>query len=315
MNRSRALGALGAALIAASVAIWIVPVAYAQTSSPALATGWWTQQPGAQPIVDDGFEVAWALEREVSMAAVRLDTSAAAGGTVFLVLQEIGGNATDQGYVDVCPTTANSWTADNPGAYGDRPESDCTVEGTVRLGRDLGTKQWAGDVTGLVNSAGITSLAVRPAGKPFSGSSGPSAPFQVRFGAAELRYDPPATAPTQPTSSAPPETFSFGDDNNAQPPNFEFPGAGGGFDSSGFGPVITSTTIADTTATTAATTSSIDRRLATASGSADRPWGRLAVLVPFSSGIGLIATSIRRMRSLGWTFGEHGWVWPFSFGS
>lgn len=315
MNRTRALGALGTALVAASLVIWIVPAADAQTSSPALAAGWWTQQPGAQPVADGGFEVAWAAEREVSMAAARVDTSVAAGGTIFLVLKEIGGSATDQGFVDVCPTKANTWTAANPGAYAARPEADCTAAGRVRLGRDLSTKEWVADITTLGAPAGVRSLAIRPMGKPLSGGAGPSAPFQVRFGSVELRYEPPATPPTQPTSIAPPEAFSFGGDGKVQSPNFEFPGAGGGLEQPAFGPAITSTPAANDIPATSAPGAPSDRQPVAAAGSARRPWGRMAILVPFSAGAGMIAASIRRVRAAGWTFGEHGWFWPFNLRS
>lgn len=293
MTRARSLAILGGTLIGLGFAAWLTPPAHAQTSASPLATGWWTSQPAAQPVPEDGFEVAWAFEQEMSTAAVRFDTSVAGGGTVFLVLKEIGGNATDQGFVDVCPTKANTWTSANPGAYADRPESECTPASTVRLGRDLTTKEWAGDITALANPRGAVSLAVRPVGKSLSGSSPATAPFSVRFGSAEIRYDPPTTTTSLTSSTSPPDTSSF--ELPPNPPTLDYPqlDSGSGFDSPDLVPLDTATT--ETTVITEPG-AQLDRGPVNAVGRGPRPWGRLAVLTPISAGVGALGAAARRWR-------------------
>jgi len=293
MTRARSLAVLGVALIGLGLAAWLTPPAYAQTSAPPLATGWWTSQPFAQPVPEDGFEVAWAFEQELSMAAVRFDTSLAGGGTIFIVLKEIGGNATDQGFVDVCPTKANTWTSANPGSYADRPETACTQASTVRLGRDLTTKEWAGDITALANPTGTVSLAVRPVGKNLSGSNPPTAPFSVRFGSAEIRYDPPTTPTSVTTSTSPPDTSTF-----ELPPSFSSGGSsdfgsGSGFDTPDLDPVDPPTT---ETTVIVEPGSQLDRGPVNAAGRGPRPWGRVVVLTPISAGIGTLGAAGRRWR-------------------
>lgn len=293
MTRARSLAILGVTLIGFGLAAWLTPPAYAQTTASPLATGWWTSQPGAQPVPDDGFEVAWAFEQEMSMAAVRFDTSVAGGGAIFLVLKEIGGNATDQGFVDVCPTKTNTWTSANPGTYAARPESACTPASTVRLGRDLTTKEWAADITALANPTGSVSLAVRPAGKSLSGSSPPTAPFSVRFGSAEIRFDPPATAPEVTSTTTPPDLSGFEPPPGAS--NFDYPDvdSGSGSDASDGAPLETSTT---QTTTIAEPGSQLDRGPVNAAGRGPRPWGRVLVLAPISAGLGTLGAAGRRWR-------------------
>lgn len=292
MTRARSLAILGVTLIGFGLAAWLTPPAHAQTTASPLATGWWTSQPAAQPVPEDGFEVAWAFEQEMSMAAVRFDTSVAGGGAIFVVLKEIGGNATDQGFVDVCPTKTNTWSSANPGAYADRPESECTPASRVRLGRDLTTKEWAGDITALANPTGTVSLAVRPAGKPLSGSNPPTAPFAVRFGSAEIRFDPPTTSPSTTSSTAPADTSGFG-----PPPtsSYDYPDfdSGSGIDAPDRGTLETPTT---GTPAIAEPGSQLDRGPVNAAGRGPRPWGRVLVLTPISAGIGTLGAAGRRWR-------------------
>ena len=295
MSRARSLGALGLSLIVVGLTAWAVPPAYAQSSAPALATGWWTQQPLAQPVPDDGFEVAWAVEAEQSMAAIRFDTSVAGGGTIFLVLNEIGGNATDQGYVDVCRTANNTWTSANPGSYADRPASDCAAGPSVRLGRDLGTQEWAGDITSLADSSGITSLAVRPMGKSLSGASPPTAPFSVQFGSAEIRYDPP-TGPTTTVDSGASTTFGI-DGGSFSPTTDTYPGfdPDSGFGTPSLGPVETTPGSGDATVTSSSAPV-LNRGPVDDTERGPRPWGRLVVLTPISAGIGTLGAAGRRWK-------------------
>ncbi|MGQ0430858.1 MAG: hypothetical protein ACT452_00460 [Microthrixaceae bacterium] len=292
MSRARSLGALGLSLIVVGLAAWVVPPAYAQSSAPALATGWWTQQPLAQPVPDDGFEVAWAVEAEQSMAAIRFDTSVAGGGTIFLVLNEIGGSATDQGYVDVCRTANNTWTSANPGSYADRPASDCAAGSSVRLGRDLGTQEWAGDITSLADPSGITSLAVRPMGKSLSGASPPTAPFSVQFGSAEIRYDPP-TGPTTTADSG--ASTTFGTDGGSFSPTYPEFDPDPGFGTPSLGPVETTPGSGDATVTSSSAPV-LNRGPVDGTERGPRPWGRLVVLTPISAGIGTLGAAGRRWK-------------------
>jgi len=288
----RTLAVTGVVLIGAGLGLWAVPVAQALTSYPALETGWWSQQPFAQPVADDGFEVGWAVEQEQSMAAVRLDVPALSGETVYLVLKESGGNAPDQGGLQVC-MTQDAWTAANPGAYADRPEADCAATPSVVLGRDANALEWVGDITGLVGQGGPISLVVRPVGKAVTGGVPATTPFSVQLSAAETRVDDTST-PDEPTvSTEPPPTFDIGGGGGSfTVPDLSFPDTGSGLDTPELGPV-------DGPATTIAPPAA-DPEEQIALGPVDvtssggRPWGRVLVLTPLSAGLGTLAAAGRR---------------------
>lgn len=295
MRDARSLALTGAVLVGIGLGAWAIPTAQAQTTSPALATGWWSQQPLAQPVADDGFEVGWALEQEQSMAAVRVDTSAAAGGTVYLALKEVGGSATDQGFVEVCVTTEDTWTSANPGPYADRPEADCAAGPSVQLGRDPGAMEWLGDITSLAGSGGILSLAVRPVGKPLAGDTAPTAPFSVQFRSAELRVeDPVATgSATEDTTTVPP--YDVGGGTTFSDPVLSYPDVGSGLDTPSLPPVETPAAPTETAAGP-----SLEEQIALGpvdvTESGGRPWGRVIVLTPLSAGIGALTAAGRRWR-------------------
>lgn len=296
MSRARSLAITGAVLLGIGLVGWAIPVAEATTSSPALATGWWSRQPLAQPVADDGFQVDWAAEQEQSMAAVRLDVSAATSGTAYLVLQEAeaGGAAEDQAALVVC-ATSTQWVAANPGAYADRPTADCAASPSVQLGRDAGARQWIGDMTSLVGSgsAGVLSVVVRPIGKPVAEGVTATAPFSVQFSAAELRIEDATTGPTGSTTTEttfPPigyesETPSYSD------PGISYPAIGGTFDPPAFVPVETPALTTDATGPSPEEVIALGPVDATSSSS--RPWGRLVVLTPLSAGLGALAAAGR----------------------
>lgn len=296
MSRARSLALTGAMLLGIGLAGWAIPVARAATTSPALATGWWTRQPLAQPVADGGFQVDWAVEQEQSMAAVRLDVSAVSSGTAYLVLKEAGGAAQDRAGLVVCATEAQ-WVGANPGAYADRPPADCAAAPSVRLGRDGGAREWVGDVTALVGggSQGARSLVVRPVGVPLAEGATATAPFSVQFSAAELRID--AASSTFPESAttevALPPTFDAGSAPTYGDSPVAYPDLGTGFDVPALAPVDTQPELATETTTVA----SPDEMVAlgpVGATSTTRPWGRLVALTPLSAGAGLLAAAGRR---------------------
>ncbi len=295
MSRARSLAITGMVLLGIGLAGWAIPVAQAATSSPALATGWWSRQPLAQPVAEGGFQVDWAAEQEQSMAAVRLDVSAATSATAYLVLKEAGATAQDQAAIVVC-ATPSQWVAANPGAYADRPTADCAASPSVQLGRDAGALEWVGDVSALVGSgsAGVLSVVVRPVGKPLADGVTATAPFSVQFSAAELRIEDATAGPTGSTTTE--TTFVSTFDESATPsysdPGISYPAIGGSFDTPALAPVETPALTPDTAGPSPDEVVALGPVDVTSSSS--RPWGRLVVLTPLSAGLGALAAAGRR---------------------
>jgi len=282
----RRLALTGALLVGLGLASWAVPTARAQTAVPAVETGWWSRQPLAQPVADDGFEVGWTLEREQSMAAVRLDLSAAGGGPVYLALDEAGGAGQDTGGIVVC-ATADAWEPANPGPYADRPEADCSKGPSVELGRDAGATEWLGDITSLAGgSTGTLSLVVRPIGKPLTEGVAATAPFSVQLATAELRVDDTSTGPAVAEPPTPPLDTGAGFD-----PGLSLPDVGTGLDGTGLPPV--EVPAAPTTTAAPAPEEPVGLGAVAGAGTS-RPWGRLVVLTPVSTGLGALAAAGRR---------------------
>jgi hypothetical protein len=288
----RSLALTGVVLIAAGLGAWAIPVAQAQTAAPASETGWWTRQPLAQPVPDDGFEVGWALEQEQSTAAVRLDTSLASEGVAYLALEELGGTAPDQGRVRVC-ATQGAWTAANPGPYADRPEADCEAGPSVELGRDAAAGEWLGDISVLATAAagGPLSLVVQPLGKPLAEGAPTTAPFSVQFASAELRVEASlgGAGLTEDTTVLGP----YEPDTGFSAPGLSFPDVGSGLSTPALPPIDAPVA---PTATTAAPEPEEQLALGPVKGTPDapRPWGRMLVLTPISAGLGTLAASGRR---------------------
>ncbi len=298
MRSARSLAIAGALLVGLGLGAWAIPSAQATPAAgvqtaPALATGWWTTQPLAQPVANGGFEVGWAAEQEQSTAAVRFDTSSVAGGTVFLILKEVGGNATDQGAIVVCGA-ANTWTPANPGAYADRPAANCAASPHVELGRDAATKEWAGDISALAGSGGTVSFAVRPTGKPLAAGSPASAPFTVDFASAELRFEPPTVTTSVTTDTSPPPTYNTGDGPTYADPGFAYPETGSGLDTAGLPPVDTAAPVADAVTPTRTPAQPFVHGPVDLTKGQSRPWGRVLVLTPLSAGIGTLTAAGRR---------------------
>jgi hypothetical protein len=292
---ARTLAAAGAALVGVGLALWSAPVAEAITAYPALETGWWSQQPLAQPVADKGFEVSWALEQEQSMAAVRLDVPALSGQTVYLALTESGGSAPDQGALRVC-VTRDAWTAANPGAYADRPQADCSTTPSVDLGRDANAKEWVGDITSLVGQGGPISLVVRPVGKEVTAGVPASAPFSVQVSKAETRVDDTGGSSGDSDTSEPPVTFdTTGGGGSYGVPDVSYPDVGSGLATPDLAPIGGPAT------TVAPATADPEEQIALGpvdvTSSGGRPWGRLLVLTPISAGLGTLAAAGRRWWS------------------
>ena len=286
---ARSLAATSATLLAVGLAGWVSPAARAESEPPVTATGWWTRQPLAQPIAEDGFAVAWTIE-EQSAAAVRIDLSTPLEGTVYLELTEAatGSVAPDQGGIQACVAT-EGWEPANPGAYEDLPASDCGAATSVELGRDAAALTWLTDITALVAAAAgdELDLVLHPLPKPVSADVPASAPFTVQLSGAALLVDP-ATVPTTPE---PPTTLPV--DPGFVDPGIGGPSVGGGFDAPTAPPV-------DLPPNATTTTEAEDPGELVALGPVDvtggesKPWVRLVLLTPISAGIGLAMAAARR---------------------
>ena len=289
----RALALTGAVLVAVGLGAWAVPGAQAQTVAPATETGWWSRQPLAQPVPEDGFEVGWAVEQEQSSAAVRFASVPAGEGAVLLVLEEVGGNAPEQGRIRVC-ATQDAWTAANPGAYADRPEADCDAGPSVELGRDADAGEWLGDVTAIAAGAsgGALSLVVQPLGKPLSDGAPTTFPFTVQLSAAELRADVPFDAGSGTEDTVPADSFDLS--GGITPLDVAFPDTGSSFTS----PPLVSAEVPAAPVTPPAAQLEPEEQAALGpvrgTPREARPWGRMVVLTPISAGLGTLAAAGRR---------------------
>lgn len=292
----RRTGQVGAALLVLVLGGGRVPAAHAQTASAVDEAGWWSRQPLAQPMPEDGFAIGWAVEEEQSAAAVRIGAPDRLDGTVYLILHESGGAATDQGLARVC-VTEDDWEPANPGPYEDLPQADCAPGETAELGRDAVASTWVADITGLVAAASgdHLSLVVRPVGKAVNANVPATAPFEVRFDAATLRVEaigtprPVDTATTPPFAGDPAERTGGGDQAPLSPP------LGGSFDAPALVPVPPATRPPSRT-TTPTSGGEVALGPVEATSSDGTRWLPIVVLVPISAGIGLLAVVSRRWQ-------------------
>lgn len=288
---SRRLAAMAAVLVVIGVGGLLRPVAHAESEPPVVATGWWSKRPLAQPVADGGFAVSWALE-EQSAAAVRIDLSTPLEGTVYLVLTEIGGAASDQGAMRVCVAT-ESWEPANPGPYADLPASDCSPERSLELGRDGVALTWLGDISALVAAASgpTLDLVVHPMPKPVSADVPASVPFEVQLSGASVLVDPSSTPTTDPgpVTTLPP--FD-GTDGSVDPGSF-VPDLGGGFDV----PTVPPVSLPPNATTTTRPSAPEDLALGPidVTDGETKPWVRLLWLTPISAGLGTAAAALRRL--------------------
>jgi hypothetical protein len=295
MRSARLLGSVAVILVTIGLGGWLSPVARAESDPPIMETGWWSRQPLAQPVADDGFAIGWSLEQEQSAAALRIDLAGDLRGIVYLQLHEVSGTASDQGLARVC-VAGDRWEAANPGPYEDLPTSTCADGETADLGRDAGTLQWVADISALVGGADDTlSLVVHPVGKPLADGVPASAPFEVRFDSAALLVDPgpgaPVAAPT--AGSVPPVSVDLGGSvvdpgllDLDDPLGYEAPAL----------PALAGPAPALATATTLGPTPDdlVALGPVDVTSAGGRPWGRLVALAPLSTGIGFAMAAARR---------------------
>jgi hypothetical protein len=298
MRSARSLAVLAVALVTLAGGGWLAPTVLAQGAEAVVLRGWWTRQPLAQPVADDGIAIGWSLEEEQSAAALMVDLSALPEGVVYLSLHEAGGVATDQGLARVCVTT-DAFEAANPGPYEDLPASDCAAGETAELGRDESALTWLGDITALVAAAegGTLSLVVHPVGKPLSDGVPATAPFEVQFDTATILVDPgPGAGPTPADDAVAGPLDGASGGGPSVDPVFTTPGFDAGYEAPALTPVpppagATTTTTAGPTPNELVALGPVD----VTSGEA-RPWTRVLLLVPLSAGIGAAMAAARRWQ-------------------
>jgi hypothetical protein len=124
--------------------------------------GWWTSRPPAeQP--GDGYEVAAGPDGAAqSVAALRLSIPATTINSMPVRLTETAGLTQLGGVLQVC-TTADAWTAADPGALDEAPTPNCTS--STNLTR-TGDGVWLGDLGALAPQGGEVSLMIVPNYQP-----------------------------------------------------------------------------------------------------------------------------------------------------
>lgn len=275
-----------AAVVAGFLAATVGP---AGAQNPPEAVGWWSSDPTAQSEPEGGFQVAAALGRPTSVAALRFSTPSGTTSAT-LTLTETGGFVTDTSAVQVCVTT-EPWQPANPGAMDDAPMPDCASP--VPLARDGTT--WTAQVAPLLPSiGGERSLMIVPGGESEGGA--PVDPgFRVSFADATLTV---VAAPGTTTSSTSTTLYT------APPPS------GSGSSSSGGGsftppravtPPAATTPVTQPASAPAATGDAFQPPDLAAGatpgddgGGADQPWERLLFLVPISAALGVGAVQLRK---------------------
>jgi hypothetical protein len=296
VRSARALGSASAALLAVGLGGWLAPVALGESSPPIVETGWWSRDLLAQPVDDGGFAIGWAVEAEQSAAAVRIDLSGDLAGTVYLELHEVGGAGSDLGQAQLC-VTEDTWTAANPGPYDELPEAACADGETADLGRDAVALTWLGDITALVAATDedTLSLVVRPVGKRVADDLPATAPFQVQFDEAVLLIDSGTGEPVPP-----------GDGTDLPPADPGFDVGGGPFVDPGppgsdfVSPPLPTPPAPALEASPTTEGPTPDDLVALGpvdvTPSEGRPWVRLVLLIPLSTGVGFAMAAARRWK-------------------
>jgi hypothetical protein len=300
------------AMTAAVATTWLWPAASQgdPLTANVVRVGWWSQQPGAQPQGDGGFQVAEAAQQSQSVAAVEVSVGDAQSvTTATLKLTEGQSVNADNAGLDVC-STFSGWKDANPGAWADQPRSDCS--GAVHLKRDAASTSWTGDVSKLVQPGAVTDLMIVPVSQPVGGVVDPG--FQVTIAKAELSADGTTSSSSTGAFAAPGSDSSF----NAPPsdsgtssfsaPADSSPSAAFGPSSSGTGfdasvPASPPASAAPALPAPSAAASPSPAAPAPALGSGSlaasgvghhaRPWGRLILFVPLAALVGLGAAAAR----------------------
>lgn len=193
MSRRRTLRVVTAAGFVVAALVMAGPSDGSTLTSSVARVGWWSQQPGAQPQPEGGFQVATGPSGDLSVAAV--DVSISEGSDVAATLTMEGSEtslgSTHPATLQIC-VAATPWKEANPGAWADAPQPDCSPAAKVT---GDGSK-WTADVSQLVHAGGTTSLMVLPVDQPVNGVVDPG--WQVTITKATVA----ATGTTASDSSA-----------------------------------------------------------------------------------------------------------------
>ena len=325
MRRGRV--ATGAFVVAAVTSFWWVAAAPSQGSTLSASitkTGWWSQQPGAQAQPDGGFQVAQAATGPQSVAGLEVTVDQADGITATLSLtqsQSVAGASAPT--IQACSIVSSAWKADNPGAWGDQPPSDCGRKVDLQL--DAASSTWKGDVSSLITPGGTSGIMIVPVANPVGGLVDPG--FQLTFSGAKIEATGTTAADSTPAAGFDSSSSSTGSSSSSSSSS-----SGSGFSStgtpsgSGFSstaapssPSIAfpSSPAAATAAPPAAAAPSVATPAAPSApaaappppistglsntagvsgggGQHDRPWGRLMLFVPLAVVVGLVAMAVRR---------------------
>jgi hypothetical protein len=231
--------------------------------------GWWTRRAGAQPTGNPAnFEVAAGLQGDESVAALRVlirgDVTKAT-----LVMGEADAPFKDitTPKMQVCTTTV-PWIVIDGGAYADAPKPDCSnaVE-LVRTKDPAGNGSWAADITRfLAGARSEVTLMVLPA--PDASAVLPPTWWVKFLARVDAEGTPDVPPPTTPKVAV-------------APPSGNTP----------TGPVVTApagtaapTATAPPTTAPPAQVAAAPKRFAVASAThANKPWGKLFLLVPLAA--------------------------------
>lgn len=264
--------------------------------------GWWSSQPTAVAQPEGGFQVAAGPSGEAqSVAALRLSMPPARVDSLQVQLVESSSLGAELGVLQLC-TTAEPWSAANPGAFDDAPQPDCTVSaGLTRTTDGI----WLGDAAALAPDGGDVSVMVVPKYQP-PVPIGPGMIVTISGGEFTGLGAPSDTTDT--TSTVDPgisPTFTGGESDLFGPVgsgSFGVPTFGGSAD---FGEVPVEVASPETAGgPSAGSGGAVDQADEFALTPIDQesgpppPWIRLVVLVPLSAAIGVGSVRARRVLAL-----------------
>lgn len=293
MRRSVTVSLAG---VLAGVAWWAAagPSAGSALSASVAKVGWWSQQPGAQPQPDGGFQVTNGPSGALSVAAIDVVIGDGTDISASLTLAEGSSVGSDRAGLIVC-TTSSSWSAANPGAWGDQPSSDCSR--AVTMTRDAASVSWKANISGFVHGGQTTSLMIVPAAQPVGGLVDPG--WQVSITKASVTADGTTASDTFTTEPAFTETTTLGSSSGPSPSAAPLPS----FTPDTAvqpAPLSTATPAAPPAAPPAAAAAPVPSEAFSGSGVVRRagrehkPWGRLLVFVPIAAAVGLGAAAAKR---------------------
>ena len=296
MRRRRLLG-LGVAIVAAGSWFATSAPTRADTVSASVSkVGWWTQQPGAQPAPDGGFQIANSAGGTLSQAAADIAVGIGSGVSATITLTEGQSVHSDAAGIQIC-LAATPWKAANPGALADAPQSDCSR--TLVMKRDATATTWTADLGGLLAGGHTTSLYFLPAAQAPVPGIAVDPGWQVNItkvtvsasgttSSDTFTVDPSASSSSSAGSSAGSSSSSFATSSASNTTAFA-PGA-----DTTVTPATPSATPppAASVAAPAAPSPIASRRPAE-----HKPWARLLIFVPLAALLGAGATLARRQLS------------------